>query len=324
MRCFKWKGVQCYYSLAILTLFSSFFISISIYMIIFIGYSKIHLFSILLIYVILFLIDHKDKIQQHGFYNFIGFTLTTLFFIILLCLIQFLSYLYKKHNYFMLIIFLIAGLSIFISSKIFKINNFNCNNWERGLNNSFIDNLSKDYPCYIKIPKPHSCYLAEIGPYFDFTTKYRPSCLDKKIMKFEKEKFFKNFENLNFSKISQNNHFGFPLTNKDDFNPYDFGTLVYEGKKNFESYIYNKVILMDLYNKNQTKYYPNIPRPEIEVYFEGEKGKLIINVHKNQSLIKEKEKLLSKNKNKIMYKNILVMFFDAVSRAHFLGNFQKL
>jgi len=41
---------------------------------------------------------------------------------------------------------------------------------------------------------------------------------------------------------------------------------------------------MDLYNKDRNKYYPNIPRPEIEVIFEDLKGKIIINVHKNESL----------------------------------------
>ena len=40
---------------------------------------------------------------------------------------------------------------------------------------------------------------------------------------------------------------------------------------------------MDLYNINKTKYYPDISRPEIEVKFENEKGKLIINVHKNNN-----------------------------------------
>jgi hypothetical protein len=47
---------------------------------------------------------------------------------------------------------------------------------------------------------------------------------------------------------------------------------------------------MDLYNENKTKYYPNIPHPEIEVKIEGDFGKLIINVHKNETLIKEREK----------------------------------
>lgn len=80
---------------------------------------------------------------------------------------------------------------------------------------------------------------------------------------------------------------------------------------------------MDLYNKNKTKYYPNKPKPEIEVKFENDKGKLIINVNKNISLIKEREKLIMNNKKTIMYKNILVMFFDTVSRAHFFRKLPK-
>ena len=34
---------------------------------------------------------------------------------------------------------------------------------------------------------------------------------------------------------------------------------------------------MDLYIENRTKYYPNISKPEIEIKFEGQYGKLIIN-----------------------------------------------
>ena len=77
---------------------------------------------------------------------------------------------------------------------------------------------------------------------------------------------------------------------------------------------------MDLYNKNKVKYYPNRPRPEIEVKFENEKGKLIINVHKNITLIKEKKKFMMRNKKYIMYKNVLVMFLDTKLKSCLLWN----
>ena len=60
MRCFRWKGVQCYYSLAILIFISSIFISVSIFLTINLKYSKIHLVLISIISVGLFLIDHND------------------------------------------------------------------------------------------------------------------------------------------------------------------------------------------------------------------------------------------------------------------------
>ena len=320
MKCFKLRGVNCYYSLAILIFISSIFISISIFLIINLKYSKIHLLIICIIYIVIFLIDHNDGIKRHGIFNFILFTFITLLIYCFLYFLKFLYYLYKK-NIIFLIIFIILLLYFFISLKIYKSNNFVCDKWEKGLNNSFIDNKIKDYPCSIKIPANHSCYLYKIMPYFDFTSKYGISCLDHKILENEKKHFLKNFKNLKFSKISKNDHFGFPLTNT--INPYNYGTILYSGKRNFESFIYGNTILMDLYNKNKTKYYPNKPKPEIEVKFENEKGKLIINVNKNLSLIKEREKLIMNNKKSIMYKNILVMFFDTVSRAHFFRKLPK-
>ena len=318
MSCFIWKGVKCYYSLAILIFISSIFISISIFLIINLKYSKFHLLFIIIIPIFLFLLDHDDGLQKHGFFNFILFTLLTLLIYCLLSFLKFLYYLYKKNIILLILIFFFL-LIFFISLKIYKSYNFICDDWKKGLNNTFIDNESKDYPCSIRIPKNHSCYLFEFGSYFDLTSKYRNTCLDNNILKKEKKLFLNNFKKLKFWKISEKNHFGFPLTNTID--PYDYGTILYKGKKNFQSFIYDNAILMDLYNKNKVKYYPNRPRPEIEVKFENEKGKLIINVHKNITLIKEKKKFMMRNKKYIMYKNVLVMFLDTVSRAHF---FRKL
>lgn len=77
---------------------------------------------------------------------------------------------------------------------------------------------------------------------------------------------------------------------------------------------------MDLYNKNKSKYYPDEPHPEVEVIFEGEKGKIIINIKRNETLIKERNNI---NKNNQLYKNVLIIFLDTVSRAHFIRKMPK-
>ena len=71
MKCFKFRGVNCYYSLAILIFISSILISISIFLIINLKYSKIHLLIICIIYIVIFLIDHNDGIKRHGIFNFL-------------------------------------------------------------------------------------------------------------------------------------------------------------------------------------------------------------------------------------------------------------
>ena len=251
------------------------------------------------------------------------FLISTLLLNSILIFIHYIYYLLKRKKYFYFILILIILSYIIISLKKYKLNHFNCDNWSKGFNNTSIDNISKDYPCKIKIPKPHSCYLKEIGSYFDLTNKYRLTCLEPKRLKNDKNNFLKDIGNIKFYHISKKNHFGFPLTNTDNINPYEYGTFCYKGKKRIIDYIYNNIIFMDLYNKNKDKYYPNISRPEIEVKLNKEFGKLIIKVHKNKTLINERAQIINIKKNILMYKNVLVMFFDTLSRAHFFRKFPK-
>ena len=99
--------------------------------------------------------------------------------------------------------------------------------------------------------------------------------------------------------------------------------MVLPGKKNFENYINEKVILMDLYNKNKTKYYPKIDKPEIQVMLTENGGKIEFKIEKNASLIKEREEILKKKNYKELYKNVLIIFIDSLSRAHFHRKFLK-
>ena len=206
--------------------------------------------------------------------------------------------------------------------KNYKFNHFSCKNWTKGLNNSFIDNKSKAYPCNINIPQPNSCYISEVGSYFDFTKFYKPTCLTEKIMKYDRNRFLRDMKNLKYIKISKKNHFGYPLTNK-EFLSDSYGSMVFPGNKNFENDINEKVILMDLYNKNNKKYYPKVDKPEIEIILTKNGGKIELKVKKNKTLIKEREEILKTNNNPPKYKNIILMFLDTLSRAHFHRKFIK-
>ena len=70
MTCFKRNRIECLFILIILTFMSSFFISISIYLILFKNYRKIHILIILFIYFIFYFIDHNAQIIEHGLFNF--------------------------------------------------------------------------------------------------------------------------------------------------------------------------------------------------------------------------------------------------------------
>ena len=151
---------------------------------------------------------------------------------------------FKSKKYILLFLVIFPIPFFFVELKYYKLNHFSCHDWNKGLNNTYIDNVSKGYPCIINIPKPHSCYLSEIGPYFDFTAIYRPTCLDQNILKKEKSNFLNDFQSLKYSELSQRNHFGFPLTNTDEFIPDEYGNVAFLGNKSFEKDIYQRVILI--------------------------------------------------------------------------------
>lgn len=321
MTCFKRNRIECLFILIILTFMSSFFISISIYLILFKNYRKIHILIILFIYFIFYFIDHNAQIIEHGLFNFIGFAFCTIFLFLILCLLNLFYYLIKKRKFFIIFTLLFSFNYLIFKIKRYKLNHFSCDNWAKGLNNSYIDNSSKDYPCNIDIPKPHSCYIPEIGPYFDFSKLYRPTCLEAPLIRYDRYKFLNDMKNLKYLNISKKNHFGYPLTNNMEFKYDLYGSIVRPGNKSFENEINDKVILMDLYNKNKEKYYPNVDTPEIQIFLTKDGGKIEFNIKKNMTLIKEREEI--SKKKKLKYKNIIIMFLDTLSRAHFLRKFPK-
>ena len=321
MRCFFWDGEKCYYTIGILILISSFIISLAIYIIIYKNYQKIHLIILCIIYIFLLIIDHNAEIVKHGLFNFIAFIITTFILFIFILYCHLLIYLIKNHKIFTFLILSIPFPSIFILLKLYKLNHFSCDGWAQGLNNSFVDNFNKDFPCDIIIPRPHSCYLSEIGSFFNFVDRYTPNCKEPKLIQFEKKKYLKDLEKIKFFNISRKTDFGYPLTNNDQYTPNLFGSLVCPGNVSFKNHINENVILLDLYEKNKSLYYNNISKPEIEVHLNNEGGRITFNLQKNETLIKERQKAI--NNSKLLYKNVLIIFFDTLSRAHFFRKFPK-
>jgi hypothetical protein len=194
--CFNLNGIFCFYAIGTLILISSFIMSIVIYIIIYKKYKKYHLIIISIIYTILFIIDHDAGIIKHGIFNFISFLIITFILFLIIIFFRILIILIRNRNYFTFLLLSIAFPAIFISIKIYKLSHFSCDNWAQGLNGSFVDNFTKDYPCNIIIPNPHSCYISELGHFFDFVDKYSPNCQDAKLMQSEKKKNLKGFRKV--------------------------------------------------------------------------------------------------------------------------------
>ena len=153
----------------------------------------------------------------------------------------------------------------------------------------------------------------------------RPTCVDDELFQSQRKYFLSSLKkyNIKYFNISNKKYFGYPNTNNDKFNIKDYGTILTHSKNNLENDLHKNIILMDLYKKNKTKYYPNETEPEIYVNLKKKRGKIEIKIHKNEDIIKEKERILRRNKNKILFKNVILMFFDTISRAHFFRKFPK-
>ena len=328
MDCFKKSNLYCIMTIAKLVIASSGLMLFSLYKIAYYKiYLKFHLFVMIILYIILFFIDQNAQIVKHGFYNFIGFIIITILLSIISSYTFILKYFLRKSKFIMIFLFAAPFPFLFILYKVYKRNHFFCGEWDKGLNNTFIDNDSKDYPCKINIPKNNTCLIPEIGRLIDFTSLYRPTCNHTDYIK-SQIKYFKRAlhelrENISFYNISEKKIFGYPLTNNEIYSYNACGTLVTPSIKNLEIELNKNIILMDLFLKNKTFYYKNELNPEIFVNLKSQKNKVIVKVKKNNTLVKERKKISSKLKANRSFENVLVIFFDTVSRAHFFRKFKK-
>ena len=132
MACYSRIRLECIYFLVKLTFISSLLISISIYMILFKNYTKIHLFIIFFIFFIFFIIDHNNKLIKHGLFNFLGFVASTLIILFLFSLFQIFIIFIKKGKYFMNFLILFSFSYSFFKFKEYKNNHFFCDKWANG------------------------------------------------------------------------------------------------------------------------------------------------------------------------------------------------
>ena len=221
--------------------------------------NKFHLLNIFIIYFIFLLLNHDSGLIRHGIYNFLGFIFLLFFSFILYCYIKclyFFSKFLKYRKIFFVFLLFISFSPIFLFVNTYKKKIFSCKNWTKGLNNTYIDNTSKDYPCIINIPKNNSCYYPEVEKFYNFYSKFRPTCIDDELLKSQSNYFLISIEkyNIKYYNISNKNYFGFPLTNNDKFSIIKYGNTLFKGKKDLETELHKNIILMDLYEKNKTRY----------------------------------------------------------------------
>ena len=295
---------------------------VQIYLMIFKVMKFYHLIYMIIFYIYMYHYDHGTKLDYHGAYNIVIFISFVVIFFIIAGIVIIIIITMKKQKVIPCIILSIILFFLGIEYFLFFYNlTTACQHWDKGLNNTVLDN-SDQYACKIEYPK--KCYLYQVNKFFDFSRLTFTTCNPK--YNHEKENIYFS-ENIRVNKelkdLSSLDHFGYPITVnnpllwKNEREYYDFPNLVLKN-----------IILMDLYEHPDKKYYgDDILKPEVEIIYNKntKQRKIEINLIKNESLSEERKKIENDQENqyKSLYKNVIFIFIDSISRQHFLRIMKK-
>ena len=299
----------------------------------------IHILYCIIYYIIIFYIHHNKPIGNSSydqsfiiFYVYIFLNIQNIF---LYFLFQTIKYFFSSYNkldvfspispgtdrdkktikfIFNIIILISFPLLMHILLVIKKKELLNCDNWDVGLNGTKINNDNLKYSCQIQKPEGY-CYMDYFKGYFDLTEVNNRDC-SLRNAEDEKKNFMHNLKRNN--NINESTKiFGFPYTNIDE----KFSLKNQKDIRNFGFLVNN-----DIFDLTKQNNYKNLTPEAILDFSEnniynGEFGELKINLNFNKELSKDRKLLENSNS---LYDNILMIYIDATSRAHFQRSFPKL
>ena len=81
----------------------------------------------------------------------------------------------------------------------------------------------------------------------------------------------------------------------------------------------------EILNSNNTYSEKNhiIDNTEVYIDFNKKYPEVVIELKKNESLIKEREEILAKNTKQPLFKNVIFIYLDALARNHFRRKLKK-
>ena len=277
-------------------------ISVLIATIIFNYSSKFHFIHLTAIFILFFLYSHNYYFHDHGMYNFVFFIILIFLNLLIILLLKLIIWIFSIKN--KIIINKISLLILLVLIYNLNISKFICDDWEKGLNNTSIDNNEEKYGCKIKLPK--YCQYKVLSKYQDFTKILRIDCSLKKSN--SRKIILRDSNSPYISKETKK--FGFPFTNKECLSC----------NEDLDYRILKKYIVDHIFDVDNN--FNNFSNPEIIVDFSKDpSGELIIDLKYNESLSIERKKL--ENKNIPYSNNILVLFLDSVSRVASLTQLKK-
>ena len=229
--------------------------------------SKFHIIHITIIFSFYYEYSHGLDFEDHGLFNFIGYILLLVLVLIFFIPFNVLLCIFKRKNKFVQITVIITLFSFIISIIIiYNTHIINCDDWPKGLNNSYIENNNLKHGCQIVFPK--ICSYKILNKIQDYTKILKKKC-EKYLIYGSKNKLIEKsrspFINNKVSRI------GYPLTNKDPLCNLDM-----INNKNFvKEYFFKNLVDMD--DKTVLKKYFKDKIPEVEVDFTNNtQGKLLL------------------------------------------------
>ena len=249
---------------------------------------------------LLYFHDSGGDLYRHGSYNKIVFFFMVIFYGIIICFILFLQYLYrKKKNFILLLIFLSFVLTIGITS--FKLR-YGCKKWINGLNGMKIENDELRDKCHII--HPHKCWVNMLDGIFDVSWIIQENCNNFRAG--ERQELTKYLP----PRMKNTFNFAYPITTN----------YTWLNESHFDRFFKN--VMRDVIDTDKDDYYNKTLQPEIFLKFNPvtQFGEITMNIQRNEKIVKEREEIFKKlPKNNIpKYKNILFIYIDALSRAHFM------
>ena len=273
--------------------------------------SRLHLIHMIFNYILFYLYSHGLNFEDHGLYNIKGYSILFIIFFIIFLPINALIYFIKQKKKKIFIFFHIIKFisSLVLGIILYNISISNCNDWPKGLNNTSIDNNSKNYGCQIISPK--KCPYQLFKNFLDITKITGKECKNLHINAKQNILELAKSPYINASV----KHIGYPLTNKDLSCSMDF-----IGKNLMKECIMKN--LVDLENKEVLNKYFKNKTPEIEVDFSNnQNGEMNINLKYNKTLSEERS--LHEINSAPYSNNILILYIDSVSRANSLRQLKK-
>ena len=279
--------------------------------------SKLHLIHFVITFFYFYYYSHSTNFDDHGGYNIIGLFIALFISLIFIIILKISPLLFKKQSKCKKLIYIITLILLFLISidkshissshfpKLFISKDpINCDDWAKGLNDTYIENDVNKYGCQIQFPK--RCEYKILGSSQDLSRIMKVNCSNKK-----KNSRRAILRHSSSPYIYHNTmKFGFPLTNKDE------GKIDKKDDVVLKTYTFRNLLDMD------KPLPPGFFMPEYIVDFSKDpSGELLINLNYNETLSTER-KQFEKNSNPYS-DNIMILYIDSISRANSLRKLKK-